>query len=159
MTPVRVGPAGPEHAGELFTVQRAAYVSEAQRYAAPDIPPLVEPLERVVADLAAPDVLTFGAWLGARLVGSVRGRPAGDRLEVARFAVAPDLQGRGIGTALLAAVEAAAPPGIRTLWLTTGARSEPTLRLYERSGYRRVAERTDAAGVALILLEKPVQAG
>jgi putative acetyltransferase len=46
-------------------------------------------------------VLALGAWTGTRLAGSVRGRVDGDRMEVARFSVAPDLQGQGIGTALI----------------------------------------------------------
>ncbi len=151
---VHIGPLAAAHAGEALTVQRAAYVTEAQHYDAPRIPPLTETLDELRADLMS-GVLALGAWLGTRLVGSVRGRVDGDRMEVARFAVAPDLQGRGIGTALLSAVEAAAPPGVRTLWMVTGARSEANLRLYRKAGYAVVADTTDAAGVALVVLEKP----
>ena len=150
---VRVAVVDARYAGELYTVQRAGYVSEAQLYS-PHIPPLVETLDQVRADLESAEVLAFGAWLGERLIGSVRGRPAGDRMEVARFAVAPDLQGRGVGRALLAAVEAATPAGVRTLWLRTGARSHANLRLYQRAGYRVVGEELDAIGVTVALLAK-----
>ncbi|MDT7552926.1 MAG: hypothetical protein QOI16_1462, partial [Pseudonocardiales bacterium] len=37
---LRIGLLRPSDAGEVLTVQRAAYVTEAQRYAAPHIPPL-----------------------------------------------------------------------------------------------------------------------
>ncbi len=151
---VRIGPLSPEHAGEALTVQRAAYVSEAQHYDAPTIPPLTETVAELRADLEH-GVLAFGAWQGTRLVGCVRGRVTGDRMEVARFAVAPDLQGHGIGTALLTAVENAAPPSVRTLWLVTGATSAGNLRLYRRAGYTVVADTVDAVGVALVRLEKP----
>ncbi len=154
MGTVRIGVAGPEHAGEALTVQRAAYVTEAQRYSAPGIPPLVETLDELRADLAAPDVVARAAWLGPRLVGSVRGRVAGDELEVARLTVAPDLQGRGIGRALLTAVHAAAPPGVRRFWLVTGARSADNLRLYAAAGYRVTGEVVDAAGVGPVRLER-----
>lgn len=150
---VHIGPLAPTHAGEALTIQRAAYVAEAQQYNAPHIPPLTETLDELRADLAN-GVLAFGAWQGPRLVGCVRGRVGGDRMEVARFVVAPDVQGLGIGTALLDAVETAAPPEVRTLWLVTGATSEANLRLYSRSGYVVVGNRTDAVGVALVLLEK-----
>jgi ribosomal protein S18 acetylase RimI-like enzyme len=153
---VRVAPVGPEHAGELFTVQLAAYVGVAQRYSAPDVPPLRETPAQVLADIDAPDVLVFGAWLGHRLVGSVRGRPDGDRMEVARFAVAPDVQGRGVGRTLLAALEAAVPPGVRELWLCTGVASADSIRLYERAGYRPVGRSVDAAGIDLVVMAKPV---
>ncbi|KAA2262004.1 GNAT family N-acetyltransferase [Solihabitans fulvus] len=143
-----------EHAGEALTVQRAAYVTEAQRYSAPDIPPLTETLDELRAEIEASSVLAFGAWLGPRLVGAVRGRLDGDRMEVARFVVAPDMQGRGVGRALLDAIHDAVPATVRTLWLITGADSVQNLRMYERAGYRRVADRKDSVGVAITLLEK-----
>jgi ribosomal protein S18 acetylase RimI-like enzyme len=150
---VHIGPLEPGHAGEALTVQWAAYVPIAQRYAAPDLPPLTETLDHLRGDLEA-GVPAFGAWLGPRLVGSVRGRPAGDRMEVARLSVAPDLHRRGIGGRLLAAVEAAAPPAVRTLWLVTGVESDASHELYRRAGYAVVGTSTDAAGVALVVLEK-----
>jgi ribosomal protein S18 acetylase RimI-like enzyme len=150
---VHIGPLTVEHAGEALTVQRAAYVSEAQHYHAPHIPPLRETVDELRADLVS-GVLAFGAWLGHRLVGSVRGRVDGDRMEVARFAVAPDLQGKGIGRTLLAAVETAAPRLIRTFWLVTGESSEANLHLYRQAGYVIVGKRTDPVGVAMVLLEK-----
>jgi GNAT superfamily N-acetyltransferase len=141
----------------VLTVQRAAYVTEAQRYLAPHIPPLVETLDELRADLmlgGGPELVVRGAWLGPRLVGSVRGRLAGTSMEVARFSVAPDLQGRGIGRALLAAVHAAAPPSVTVFWLVTGARSEANLGLYTAAGYRTVGSVVDAAGVELARMER-----
>ena len=150
---IHIGPLAAAHAGEALTVQRAAYVTEAQHYDAPRIPPLTETLDELRADLMS-GVPALGAWDGARLAGSVRGRVDGDRMEVARLSVAPDLQGQGIGRALLTAVEAAAPAEVRVLWLVTGVRSEISLRLYRTAGYEVVAETTDAAGVAMAVLEK-----
>ncbi|WP_211346485.1 GNAT family N-acetyltransferase [Actinokineospora cianjurensis] len=108
---IRLAPLRPEDVGEALTVQRSAYVSEAQRYHQPLIPPLVETLDQFRADLR----IAIGAWSGTRLVGSVRGRVDGPRMEVARFSVAIDFQGKGVGRALLTAVEAAAPPEITPL--------------------------------------------
>ena len=152
---MEIGIPRPGHAGEMWTVQRAAYVGEAQRYAAPDIPPLVETLEGLRADLEAPDVVARVAWLGPRLVGSVRGRVAGAAMEVARLTVAPDLHGRGIGRALLAAVHAAAPPSVETFWLVTGEQSDDNLRLYGTAGYLVTGRTVDPAGDGLVRLERP----
>lgn len=138
-----------DDAGEVLTVQRAAYVTEAQRYRAPDIAPLLETLADLRADLDRPGVLALGAWTGPRLVGSVRGRVDGERMEVARLTVAPDVQGRGVGRALLAAVHAAAPEPVITTWLVTGARSDANLRLYASAGYAVVATTADV-GVELV---------
>ncbi|GLZ43033.1 GNAT family N-acetyltransferase [Actinokineospora sp. NBRC 105648] len=148
---IRLARLAPDHVGEALTVQRAAYVSEAQRYRQPLIPPLVETLEQFRADLR----VAVGAWFGDRLVGSVRGRVDGDRMEIARFSVAPDQQGNGVGRALLAAVEDAAPAEVETFWLITGARSHDNIALYERAGYVIVGERPDVVGIRLAVMEKP----
>ncbi len=152
---LRVGPLDVASSGEALTVQRAAYVSEAQRYHAPDIPPLRETLEELRADLVAgPAVVALGAWLGTRLVGSVRGRVDADRMEVARFGIAPDVQGAGIGRALLAALHAATPSQVTLCWLVTGERSDDNLRFYTAAGYRVVGAAVDPAGVGLVRMER-----
>ena len=95
------------HAGELLTVRRAAFVTEAQLYGDPHIPALTQTLEELRTDLARPDVVTLGAWAGTRLVGSVRVGLEEDRALLGRLAVVPDLQKRGIGTRLLMTTSAA----------------------------------------------------
>jgi tRNA (guanine37-N1)-methyltransferase len=60
-------------------------------------------------------------------VGSVRGRrdpQDASMWQVGRLMVAPDLQGRGLGRALLAHAEAAAPADVTTYWINTGRGSE-----------------------------------
>ena len=121
-------------AGELLVVQRSAYVSEAQRYGDPFIPPLVETLDEVVAAIAAGSVLV--ARLGRRVVGSVRWRLEDGVCHVGRLSVAGDLQGRRIGSRLLVAVEdAVSAEPVTGFALFTGADSPDNIRLYERHGY------------------------
>ena len=147
MTAAVVGPLRPEQAGEAVTVQYAAYLAEARRYGTTEIPPLRETSAELADDLRRPGVLGFGAWLGARLVGSVRLRPGADgAVELARFAVAPDVQGCGVGTLLMTTAHDALRPGARTC-LITGASSEENLRLYRRAGYVEVGHEVDAVGV------------
>lgn len=74
-----------------------------------------------------------------RLVGSVRVRRDPQEpttWQIGRLMVAPDLQGRGLGRALLAHAEALAPADVRTFWLNTGADQSRLLRLYKKAGYR-----------------------
>lgn len=155
---LRIGPLRSSDAGEVLTVQRAAYVTEAQRYGAPHIPPLLETLDELQADVAKPDVLAVGAWLGPRLVGSVRGRVGQSTMEVARFSVAPDVQGRGVGRALLTALHAAAPASVTSTWLVTGAQSDDNRRFYAAAGYRATTTQLDAAGVELVYMRRQVAA-
>ncbi|MCI4064990.1 GNAT family N-acetyltransferase [Micromonospora sp. R77] len=150
---VTIAPAGVGDAGEILTVQRAAYLVEAQRYGDPFLPPLTETLDEVRAALAGPTVV-LAARLGARLVGSVRATVEGDTAHVGRLSVAPDQQGRGVGGRLLAAIEAACAGRVSRFALFTGAESTDNLRLYARRGYRLVAHRPDPNGIRLAVLEK-----
>jgi tRNA (guanine37-N1)-methyltransferase len=122
---------------ELLVLQRACWVGEARLAGSFDIPPLTETLEDLVGSL---DVwTTWVARSAGRLVAAVRGRTAlGDprTWESGRLMVAPDLAGRGLGRALLAHSEAAAPGDVTRFWINTGVRSERNLRIYRRAGYR-----------------------
>ncbi|GAB3973068.1 hypothetical protein GCM10027615_35590 [Plantactinospora veratri] len=151
-----VQPATVADAGEILTVQRAAYLSEAQRYADPWLPPLTETLAEIRAVLARPPGtgVVLVARLGTRLVGAVRARFQHGTGQVGRLAVAPDLQGRGIGGRLLHAVEAACPDRVRRFELFTGADSAENLRLYRRHGYVDYAHRPLDTGPGLVYLEK-----
>ncbi|MBF8194681.1 GNAT family N-acetyltransferase [Nonomuraea sp. K274] len=128
-------------AGEILTLQRAAYVSEAQLYGDPYIAPLVESLEQVRKVIESAVVLK--AVDGSRIVGAVRGQVSGATCRVGRLVVAPDLQGHGLGTALLSALHEEVPEA-SAFDLFTGHLSEANLRLYRRLGYRETRrERMD----------------
>lgn len=114
-------------AGELLTVRRAAFVTEAQLYDDPHIPALTQTLDELREDLARPDVVTLGAWSGTRLIGSVRVGLEEDRALLGRLAVAPDVQGRGIGTRLLMAVLTYLPEDTKEVWVFTGQDSKQFL--------------------------------
>ncbi|MFI5834648.1 GNAT family N-acetyltransferase [Micromonospora sp. NPDC051300] len=150
---VTIAPAVASDAGEILTVQRAAYLVEAQRYRDLFLPPLTETLDEVRAALAGPAVV-LAARRGARLVGSVRARLDGDTAHVGRLSVAPDQQGHGIGGRLLSAVERACAGRVARFALFTGADSADNLGLYARRGYRVVAHRDDENGNRLAVLEK-----
>ena len=76
---------------------------------------------------------------------------------IARLVVAPDVQGRGIGRALLAAVEAAHVGRVARFALFTGHRSEGNLRLYRSTGYVETHTVELDASVSLVHLVKGVR--
>ena len=131
-------------AGEVLTLQRAAYVGEAMLYDQ-FLPPLFETLDEVRAVLDDA-VLVLGIRDDGRLIGTVRIKPDG---EIARIAVAPDRQHEGLGTRLL---EAAIARG--GTWLFTGDRSEANLRMYRRHGFEET-HREPVPGHELIYLKRP----
>lgn len=124
-----------ETAGELLTLRRAAFVTEAQMYGDPNIPPLTQTLEELIADLERDDVVTLGAWLGHRLVGSVRVELEDGKATLGRLAVAPDLQGQGIGTQMMYAVLPHLPEETTEIWVFTGKDSKQNLAMYQKNGY------------------------
>ena len=132
---VRIDIVGDNAAGELLTVRRAAFVSEAQLYDDPNIPPLTQTLEELRADLANPEVVTLGAWIGHRLVGSIRVGVEGTKATLGRLAVVPDLQGKGIGTQLLLAVPGHLRPDTSEVWVFTGQDSLQNLAMYAKHVY------------------------
>ncbi|MET8868547.1 GNAT family N-acetyltransferase [Nonomuraea sp. NPDC004580] len=147
----------PDDAGEVLTLQRAAYLSEAQLYGDPYIPPLVESLEQMRKVIEG--ALVLKAVESGRVVGAVRGRLSGATCLVGRLVVAPDLQGRGIGTALLRALHEQMPEA-KAFDLFTGHLSEGNLRLYRRLGYREThRERMDDHLTLIHLRMTPEPAG
>ncbi|WP_027933878.1 GNAT family N-acetyltransferase [Amycolatopsis thermoflava] len=148
--PVRLGAAD---AGELLTLQRAAFLTEARAHRDFDLPPLRETLDELRAVLSDPDVVTWGVRESGRLVASVRIRFRGEVGEVGRLVVAPDRQGAGLGSALMKAAEDRLPPEVRVLRLFTGELSGGPLRLYARLGYVETG-RTPEAHYHLVHLAK-----
>ena len=148
--PITILAATPDDAGELMTVQRAAYLSQGRIHNSFELPALTETLEQVRAAVACGGV--FKALLGARIVGTVRARIDGDTCHIGRLAVAPDMQGTGLGSRLLAEVEARFGAEAKRFELFTGPMSARNVELYHRLGYREIPPPEGAPD--LIFMEK-----
>jgi tRNA (guanine37-N1)-methyltransferase len=131
--------ATPADAPELLVLTRACWLPEvadtAHLWGGPQ-----ESLEEHVAALS--DWQTYAVRSAGRLIASVRCRVSPDdplEWQIGRLMVAPDLEGRGLGRALLAFAESLAPESTRTIWLNTGRDRERNLKLYRKAGYRPLA--------------------
>lgn len=149
---VVVRPARPDDAGQLLTLQRAAWVSEAQLHDDPMIPPLTQTLDDVRMDLTTH--ATFVAAHGSRLVACGRVRIDGDVGHVGRLGVVPDLAGHGLGSLVLDAVEAHACGRVARLELFTGSRSASNQAWYRRRGYVEVRREPVRRGNELVHMAK-----
>jgi len=147
----------PEDAGPILTVQRAAYVSEAQLYGDPFITPLTESLAQVRAAVDG-DGVVLVARLGTRVVGSVRGLLNGRTAQIGRLVVAPDEQRHGVATRLMDVVEAALAPDCDEYALFTGHLSEGNLRLYRRRGYAETRREHIGGALTFVHFRKKVAA-
>jgi ribosomal protein S18 acetylase RimI-like enzyme len=144
--------ATPGDAEAILALQKIAYEREARRYDDWTIPPLVETLDSVRQQIAQHVVLK--ALVDGRLAGSVRGVVTDGVCEVCRLSVDPTLQRRGIGSALIVAIEGRFPD-IEAFELFTGNHSVENLRLYDRHGYRHARTKVLSPAVSLIFLRKP----
>lgn len=153
---VRIERAVETDAGEILTLQRAAYVTEAQLHGDPFLPPLVESLGQVRTTIAGSLVLK--ATAGTRLAGSVRGRIHDRTCLVGRLVVAPDLRGRGIGRALMSALEERTAGLADSCVLFTGHLGEANLRLFRRLGYAETHRERVADHLMLVHMRKPLVA-
>ncbi|MFV0461915.1 MAG: tRNA (guanosine(37)-N1)-methyltransferase TrmD [Nostocoides sp.] len=163
----RVAPADPADAAELLVLQRACWLPEGREADSWQIPALLESLDEVAASLVAASGWT--TWLArtptagddpGRLVGSVRARrrPGEEPTwEISRLMLAPDVQDRGLGQALLRLAENQAPPGIRRFCLLIGAVSARQRWIYGKAGYRRAPG--ESGGPGTLELTKRVAGG
>lgn len=146
-------PITPDDAGEALTLQRAAFVQEALIYDSVQMPPLTQSLDELRAELV--DNLGCVARERGRMLGAVRAQRDGDLLLIGRIAIAPDVQGKRIGSRLLDAVEARGrEAGCREAELFTGSLSEANLRLYVRAGYRESGRVEEDEGIEQVFLRK-----
>lgn len=81
-------------------------------------------------------VAEYEGCVAGRVSFNIR-HDAPDQLHLFELDVSPSLQRRGIGTALIAAVEdEATRRGMRRVWLDVGVENVDARRLYERLDYR-----------------------
>ena len=149
---------GAGDAGEILTLQRAAYVTEAQAHGDLNLPALRQSLSELSDELSGTTCWQSAGGTRRALLAAVRATVAageGTLAEIGRLAVVPDRQGQGLGSRLLDAVEDRLPASVREVRLFTGERSAANLRLYRRVGYRETHRTDTPAGYALVHMSKP----
>jgi ribosomal protein S18 acetylase RimI-like enzyme len=90
-----------------------------------------------------------------RIVGSVRARLDEEACLIGRLIVHPDAQGQGLGTQLMAAMEASFPE-VQRFEVFTGHLSARILALYKRVGYRETRRDPVSPELTVVLLGKLV---
>ncbi len=156
--PVVIRAATAADLGELFTLQRAAFVDEAFTYDTPRTPRL----EMTFADyrtlLAASTTLV--ATEGHRIIGAISARSyRSGGVDIEGLMVAPDRMRQGIAARLLGEAERQlAAAGHATVQLIVGEIATGPRALYESRGYAIASRDQAAGGPSLLTLHKSLSA-
>jgi ribosomal protein S18 acetylase RimI-like enzyme len=143
--------ASPENAAVILAIQKRAFEEEARICGTWEIPPLTEPVEDIVEHIETATVLI--ARRGIQVVGSVRGLVSDEICTIRGLSIEPACQGRGIGSALLSAIEHA-HPHVARFELVTNSVMESNVRFYQRHGYRITGLRHYSDRIALAHMSK-----
>jgi predicted N-acetyltransferase YhbS len=138
---VRIEPCGPELAQIVHRLTQEAFAPH--RTLDPPSGAARESVESVRGELARDEGAV--GWIGSRPVACMRLVAEADHLHVRRLAIAPEVQGRGIGRAMMAWAESAARRRGLTA-VTVGVRLALTgnRAFFSRLGYEPVAEHAHA---------------
>ncbi|MEO6123216.1 MAG: GNAT family N-acetyltransferase [Ilumatobacteraceae bacterium] len=147
--------------GEIITVQRAAFLVEAQLFGHADLPPLSETIDEarsVLSDgITEVTVAELQRSVGPRLVGVVRVKVTDGAAYIGRLAVAPDMMRTGVGSRLMQFVHDHPPVGAERFTLFTAGLNVSNQRWYTGHGYRKVDIVTDHLGFEIVAMERPLQ--
>jgi ribosomal protein S18 acetylase RimI-like enzyme len=146
-----VSRATPEDAAAILALQRVAFQTMAARIKLPFFPPLMEDLDDLLRDFTT-STIAKALWSNC-LVGAARGTVSGDVCHIRRMSVHPEFHGRGIGSALLAYVEASVHT-VSTFRLFTSTENVEAIRLYKRNGYSITHTQVESAGGPIVFMQK-----
>lgn len=135
----------------MHGIQMRAFEEEGRRCGTPEIPPLLEQPDSILNHVTSH--LALVAKQGSTIVGCIRGVLEGQICTVRALVVEPSMQGKGIGSRLLRALEAEVRH-MERINLTTNTLMEGNVKFYERHGYRVIARTQHMPGVELAHLTK-----
>ena len=137
---------------EILALQKLAYQREAELNNDYGIPPLMQSMDEIIEEFGQRFFLKV--ILENTIVGSVRAHlDEAHTCHIGRLIVQPEVQNRGLGTQLMAAIEARFA-GATRYELFTSERSTRNLSLYQKLGYRIFRHDRLSERVTLVYLEK-----
>jgi len=138
---------------EILTLQKLAFISEAELYNDYNIEPLKQTIASIREDFQIHIFLK--AVCNNKIIGSVKGRETLEYCWIGKLIVHPEFQNKGIGRRLMHEIEGLFPDTTQ-FQLYTGNRSQKNIHLYESLGYKKQGLMKDekAPDVHLIKLVK-----
>jgi len=137
----------------ILTLQKLAYLSEADIYQDHAIEPLTQTLSMVRDEFDRQQF--FKVNVDENIIASVRAYFDQGTCFIGKLIVHPDFQNKGLGTRLMRHVEQVFSKANR-YELFTGHNSERNLHLYQKLGYRPFREKKVSPQLTLVFLEKRI---
>ena len=135
----------------ILNLQYLAYQSEARLFNNPNIPPLSQTLAEVENEYQKGIVLK-AVDENNEIIGSVRACCDQGTVYIGKLMVHPKMQGQGIGTQLLLAMENEFPKHRYELF--TSSKSKKNMELYEKLGYKIFKEKQIDDELKFVYFEK-----
>lgn len=138
---------------EILALQKRAFGEVAKAIGKPGLPACCQTGSEIAAEYEKGVILKAAAADGA-IIGSVRGWLDAENIcRIGKLIVEPELQGRGLGRALMVEIEKHFPECARFA-LFTSEETPHTFRLYASIGYKTVGKK-EMGGTLMLLMEKP----
>lgn len=142
-----------EDVEEILELQKLAYISEAEIINDFTIPPLHQTLDDTLSEFS--QQIFLKVEIDNKIIGSVRIYMELGTVYIGKLIVHPDYQNLGIGTKLLNAAEKQFPDAER-YELFTGEKSEKSLYIYNKNGYRIFKNKKVSEKLTIVFLEKKI---
>lgn len=136
---------------EILKLQYLAYQSEAKLLGNYDIPPLKQTIDDIRNEYENGIILKYISKENV-IIGSVRAYFDKSTLYIGKLIVAPEFQGRGIGTKLLLFLEENYK--VDRYELFTSSMSQKNIMLYTKLGYKIFKEEKISESLSFVYLEK-----
>lgn len=138
-----------QDAEEILSLQKLAYISEAEIYNDFNIPPLVQSFEQIESEFD--NHIFLKVLVDGKIIGSLRASVIDGVCTIFKVIVHPDFQNRGIGTSMIIRIKEILCESKR-FEIFTGHRSERNLYLYQKLGYKifKTEKLTDNLNIAYL---------
>ena len=138
-------------AEEILRLQKRAFLSQAVLYNNFNLPPLHQSLASLQEEFGWKIILKV--LFREQIIGSVRFEQSNGVVEIERLIVDPVCQNQGVGSSLLAKVEAMTPSA-HSYRLFTGNKSQRNIHIYQKLGYQIIRRETSKQNIELLHMEK-----
>ena len=152
---ITVEKAGVKDAAEILSLQRSAFLDEAEVYKYCKTPPLGQSIDSLKEEFSRKTFIK--AVTDDTIVGSVRAFVEKDTCYIEKLMVAPSFQRRGIGTRLVREIEDFHGEIVEKFQLATNKGNPKSVGFYKKLGYRPFKTREVSDDIGFVFLQKHLQ--